>query len=195
VLGDVRRVVELARLAAVLWPLWAVLVVAVAFGVTVALVAAGTVLVAAQGHARRWASRARWWWSWRWDARAAGLVALAERRRVPDVTYDANAPALEVVPRLVTLTITGPVRAYTVRPLPGQTLTSFTEATEALRWRWRAVQVTAAPHPDRRGLVVVEVVTGAGIDAPTTHPDVDPGEVSSTATLSDLAALWRRVRR
>jgi hypothetical protein len=117
-----------------------------------------------------WARRVWWRALWPYDARAGGLVALAETGL--NLTYDGPQTSVEAAPLLLAVRTAGPIRELTIRPLPGQTLTTFEQAAEPLRWRWKAETVTAFPHPTRRGLIVLEVIAGkqADLSAPRRRP-------------------------
>ncbi|MGE0881522.1 MAG: hypothetical protein AB7L13_23860 [Acidimicrobiia bacterium] len=138
---------------------------------------------AINGTWRRWAERgrlvagslrdpssARHRFMWPWDCRSTGLVVFAEQGWIPNREFTDNKGSIEIAPPLLGLKMLPGRRVYLCKPLAGQTLKTFEDAAEPLRWRWKASSVTATPHPTMRGLIVLDVVTGEALDRPLTHP-------------------------
>lgn len=125
-----------------------------------ALVGAGWLLRRSIARACR---RAAWWLEWRYAARSAALVRIAELPGL-DVDHNPGAHHVEVAPFVIRLDVYPAGRRYTLRALPGQTLIDFEKACDSLALRWRVEQVTAARHATRRGLLVLDVERGDALD-------------------------------
>lgn len=112
-----------------------------------------------------------WWRStWWFDARACGLVVVADPG--VNMTHERGgkmATGRELAPRLVAVRCRRHARTYVVRPLPGQTLETFDKARSALSYRWSA-DVRVESHPRRRRTILLEVTQREALAEPLTHP-------------------------
>jgi len=173
-LGRARHRWMITRTLAAWWPIPAASLVAVLapWPITAGLVCwAVAIRIRWPGRLTR-PLRAAWWRTrWWFDARAAGLVVVAD----PSINAihergGRQAVGIEIAPRIRRIRFGEHGRTLEVRTVPGQTPDDFARARTPLSHRW-GCNVSTLPHPTRRRVIIIKAVDPRVLDQTVTHPN------------------------